>query len=502
MTFSTCHEAKPRSVRSFASWQENIPPTHTESKMKRILPLAALTLATAAMAQMPEMKDVATNAQLTINRLGDAQIAVEVQNPNATPLVDAPVCIALPAGTPYRSATVTIGGKEVPSQMDDLDGDGTKDELAFVVSLKAGGPSAAAMTRSAVTATVTFSTDEASADRYPARVSAQMFFKDKDKTHTVKQHIPTDTVSERVDNMYSAMHHHGPAFESELVAYRIYFDKKQSTDLYGKRVRQLELADGLWYSAERKDLIEERNFGDDIILVGQTVSIGTLRGWDDSIDEGVKDAKGKTQSKMVMIDPFAWRQAHIVAKGPVRTVVDMNVEGWQYQGRTLNLKSRYILYAGNRECEVIQQFEGDTKDVEFVTGVLRVGTLHPDDPALQKVRPSWRAVGTPSAEPKADEWLALASFGMDWADNNHELYPVPQRAGVACFVPAAYVTRQIEHPNQVLYGIHTDRQNAVRYYMSFCAPDKETFASWRNAEAWYKYVELRSRQLPARVVLK
>ena len=469
--------------------------------MKRILSLAATMLAVAAMAQMPEMTGVATNAQLKINRLGDAQITVEVQNPNLSPVTDVPVCIALPAGNRYRSATVTVGGKEVPSQMDDLDGDGTKDELVFVLSLKAGGPTPAAMARSAVRATVTFAADEATADRYPARVSAQMFFKDKDKTHAVKQHIPTDTVSERIDNMYSAMHHHGPAFESELVAYRIYFDKKQSTDLYGKKVRQLELAEGLWYSAENKELVEQRNFGDDIILVGQTVSIGTLRGWNDSVDEAVKDAKGKAQSKMVMIDPFAWRQAHVVAKGPVRTVVDMNVEGWQYQGRTLNLKSRYILYAGNRECEVIQQFEGDTEDVEFVTGVLRVGSLHPDDPALQKVRPTWRAVGSPaSAAP--GEWLALASFGMDWADNNHELYPVPQRAGVACFVPAAYVTRQIEHPNQVLYGIHTDRQNAVRYYISFCAPDKETFASWRNDEAWYRYVELRSRQLPVRVTLK
>ena len=318
-----------------------------------------------------------------------------------------------------------------------------------------------------------------------------MFFKDKDKTHDPKQHIPTDTVSEVVDNMYSAMHHHGPAFESELVAYRIYFDKKQSTDLYGKRIRQLELADGLWYSTENKAL-EARRFGDDIILVGQTISIGTLRGWDDTVDESQKDAKGKALTKMVMIDPFAWHQAHIVARGPVRTVVDMNVEGWQYQGRTLNLKSRYILYAGGRECEVIQQFEGNTEGVEFVTGVLRVGSLHPDDPALKSVTPTWWADGRGTC----------ASWGMDWADNNHDLYPVPQRAGVACMVPERYVTRQIEHKNQILYGIHTDRQNAVRYRISFCAPDKETFATWRTDKAWYKYVETRAAQRPVIVTLQ
>lgn len=442
--------------------------------------LAALSVGT-AMAQMPEMANVATNAQLKINRLGSSELTVEISNPNSAKVNDAAVCIQLPVNNIYKSATVTVDGKEVPSQIDDLNGDGIKDELAFVIDLKK---------KASKTASIVFSTEEASADRYPARVHAQMWFKDKDKSHNPKQHIPTDTVSERVDNMYSAMHHHGPAFESDQVAYRIYFDKKQSTDLYGKKVRQLELADGLWYSAENKALAE-RNFGDDIILVGQTISIGTLRGWDNSVDTSKKDAKGKPLSKMVMINPFAWRQAHIVAKGPVRTVVDMNVEGWQYKGKTLNLKSRYILYAGNRECEVIQQFEGDTKDVEFVTGVIRVGSLHPDDPALTLKPSYWK-----------DDRGTCASFGMDWADNNHELYPVPQRAGVACAVPAHYVSNCYIDDNQVLYGVKTDRDNAIRYRISFCAPDKETFARWKNDRAWYDYVASWRDLQPVRVIQK
>ncbi len=449
--------------------------------MRKFFFLLAALCAGTTFAQMPEMASVATNAQLKINRLGSSELTVSVSNPNASAIADAPVCIQLPADCPYKSATVSVDGKEIPSQMDDLNGDGIKDELSFVMDLKK---------KASRTASIVFSTEEAPADRYTPRVHAQMWFRDRDKSHTPKQHIPTDTVSERVDNMYSAMHHHGPAFESDQVAYRIYFDKKQSTDLYGKKVRQLELADGLWYSVENKELAA-RNFGDDIILVGQTISIGTLRGWDDTVDTSLKDAKGKPLTKMVMIDPFAWRQAHIVAKGPVRTVVDMNVEGWQYKGRTLNLKSRYILYAGNRECEVIQQFEGNTDGVEFVTGVIRVGTLHPDDPALTLSPTYWK-----------DDSGTCASFGMDWADGNHELYPVPQRAGVACSVPSSYVSRTILDDTQVLYGIHTDRDNAVRYRISFCAPDKETFARWKNDKAWFDYVAAWRDIKPVSVVQK
>ena len=36
------------------------------------------------------------------------------------------------------------------------------------------------------------------------------------------------------ENVYSFVYHHGPAIESELVAYRIYFNEKQTVDPYSK----------------------------------------------------------------------------------------------------------------------------------------------------------------------------------------------------------------------------------------------------------------------------
>jgi len=398
-----------------------------------------------------------------INLLGQS-LTVTLKNPNKQALTDAPVCIAVPTTGNYKSATVIIDGKEIPCQMDDLDEDGRKEELAFVVNIAKKGK---------LKAYITFSTEEAKADRYPSRVHAQMWFKDNDKkkSYTEKQHIPTDTVSERVDNMYSKMMHHGPAFENEKVAYRVYFDKKQSTDLYGKRVPQLELAEGLWYSSEVPALVKERNFGDDIILVGQTISIGTLRGWDDSKDDPAfanQPAKGKVADPcMVMIDPFDYRQAHIMAKGPVRTVVDMNVEGWQYKGRKLNMKSRYILYAGNRECQVIQYLSAadggsnDLSKMEFVTGVMKVGIFNTDSVNLAGLHYIQNGKGL------------CASFGKDWPDGNHKLYPQMSAAALAVSIDASYVTRTIDRKEQILYGVHTDEDNQITYRMAFCAPDKE-----------------------------
>lgn len=415
------------------------------------------------------------------------QCELMLVNPNRQAISDAPVCLEVPtyqdqSGERHRfsSAIVEIDGKEIPSQMDDLDGDGQQDELSFVLSIAK---------KAKVKATIIFSSSECE-KTYPSRVHVQMWFKDNDKkrSYTEKQHIPTDTVSERVDNMYSKMMHHGPAFENELVAYRVYFDKKESTDVYGKRVPQLELAEGLWYSSEVPALVQKRSFGDDIILVGQTISMGTLRGWDDSKDDpafATTPAKSKVADPcMVMIDPFDYRQAYIVAKGPVRTVVDMNVEGWQYKGHKLNLKSRYILYAGNRECEVKQYISApqepdlDLSRLEFVTGVMKVGIFNTDSVHLAGLHYISDGAGL------------CASYGKDWPDGNHKLYPQMSAAALAVSIDPGYVTRTIDRKEQILYGIHPDKAGQISYRMAFCAPDKEgpqlTATPWTPA-SWFKW---------------
>lgn len=410
-------------------------------------------------AQMPEMQNV---------------VSLTITNPNACALTDAPVCFTLDKGCPFKNAIVKIGGKEIPSQMDDLDGDGFCDELAFVVDIKK---------KQKLKAKVTFS-KEKSTKEYEKRTHAQMWFKDKskDKSYYELNHIPTDTVSEVIDNMYSTMYHHGPAFENDMVAYRVYFDAKESTDLYGKRVRQLELAKGMWYSSEEPDTVRKYNLGDDIILVGQTISLGTLRGWDDSNDDPTfaTSAPGTKviDPCMVMIKPFKWRQAHIVSKGPLRTVVDMNVKGWEYKGHNINLKSRYILYAGNREC-IVQQMLEDTDgksldDVEFVTGVMKVGIFNTDstDIAILKYI--------------ADGKGLCASYGKDWPDGNHTLYPEMSTSALAVSIPESYVTRTIDRKEQILYGIKP-KDNTFIYRMAYCAPDKETFVEKWTPDRWFEW---------------
>lgn len=461
--------------------------------MKTILStLFAASLTIGAYAQMPEMKYVATAAQLKLETV-QPKMQLTVTNPNSSFYHDAPVCVALPKDCAYKSATVrNASRKEIPSQMDDLDGDGIMDELSFVADLSAGAKEKY---------TVTFSTRQAAPDRYPARVHAQMYIKDKDKkrSYLEKQHIAVDTISEVVDNMYSVMYHHGPAMENEYFAFRVYFDSKQSPDLYGKHRRQLELQKGMWYSHEIPDTARKYQLGDDIIKVLKTVSVGALRGWDESLDDPsyVNNAPGTQDPCLLMYDPFKWRQARIVTKGPVRTIVDMNLQGWQYKGHTLNLKSRYVLYAGNRECQIIQQIDPadgkSVKDLEFVTGVLKVGAFNTDSVELAILKYTF------------DDKGFCASYGKDWPDGNHVKYPTMQAVGLAVSIPQQYLTRTIDRKEQVMYGVKPAADNSIIYRMSFCAGDMETFAphgwdKW-NPFRWFGWGKMWAEQRPVIVEL-
>ena len=75
---------------------------------------------------------------------------------------------------------------------------------------------------------------------------------------------------------YHQLHHHGVAVESELMAYRIYFDKKQTIDPYCKRKPQLELAQSYWYP---NDSLLAEGYGDDILRVSGTVGVGSVKYW-------------------------------------------------------------------------------------------------------------------------------------------------------------------------------------------------------------------------------
>ena len=368
----------------------------------------------------------------------EKKIEVIVENPWNAEKVDEPVVIdlsSLGAGFTVKSATVFDGTNEIPSQLDDMNGDTRADELAFVINLPASGKKTLNVTLSSLKSDKT----------YPARVYAEMLFRTSKKNKYAKGYA---IYADGASDTYNVQHHHGAAFESELVAYRIYFNEKQTTDLYGKFHKGLELEESQFYPTDEQ---LKRGFGDDVIKVNSSCGAGTLRGWDG------------TQS--TLIKPVAVRGQRILASGPVRTIVDTEVKGWQYQNKELNMINRYTLYAGHRDAQVDVLFDAPLDKEVFCTGVQNI---------------------TGHADMFSDHNGLVASWGTDWPVNDTVKYK-KETVGLATYIPKKYVVKETSDKENFLYTISAPGKSSFRYYTSFTSC-KETFG-YPDKEKWFAYVQ-------------
>lgn len=368
----------------------------------------------------------------------EKEIEVIVENPWNAEKIDEPVVIdlsSLGAGFTVKSATVFDGTNEIPSQLDDMNGDTRADELAFVINLPASGKKTLNVILSSLKSDQT----------YPARVYAEMLFRTSKKNKYAKGYA---IYADGASDTYNVQHHHGAAFESELVAYRIYFNEKQTTDLYGKFHKGLELEESQFYPTGEQ---LKRGFGDDVIKVNSSCGAGTLRGWDG------------TQS--TLIKPVAVRGQRILASGPVRTIVDAEVKGWQYQNKELNMINRYTLYAGHRDAQVDVLFDAPLDKEVFCTGVQNI---------------------TGHADMFSDHNGLVASWGTDWPVNDTVKYK-KETVGLATYIPKKYVVKETSDKENFLYTISAPGKSSFRYYTSFTSC-KETFG-YPDKEKWFAYVQ-------------
>lgn len=368
----------------------------------------------------------------------EKKIEVIVENPWNAEKVDEPVVIdlsSLGAGFTVKSATVFDGTNEIPSQLDDMNGDTRADELAFVINLPASGKKTLNVILSSLKSDKT----------YPARVYAEMLFRTSKKNKYAKGYA---IYADGASDTYNVQHHHGADFESELVAYRIYFNEKQTTDLYGKFHKGLELEESQFYPTDEQ---LKRGFGDDVIKVNSSCGAGTLRGWDG------------TQS--TLIKPVAVRGQRILASGPVRTIVDAEVKGWQYQNKELNMINRYTLYAGHRDAQVDVLFDAPLDKEVFCTGVQNI---------------------TGHADMFSDHNGLVASWGTDWPVNDTVKYK-KETVGLATYIPKKYVVKETSDKENFLYTISAPGKSSFRYYTSFTSC-KETFG-YPDKEKWFAYVQ-------------
>ncbi|HEY3025084.1 MAG TPA: DUF4861 family protein [Pyrinomonadaceae bacterium] len=212
----------------------------------------------------------------------------------------------------------TLQTIELPSQADDLDGDNKYDELAFQIELKPK------QTRIVTIAYGETANIQRLRGDYPKRTAAKF-----------------------------TMKFDGLAWESEANAWRIYFDKRNAIDIFGKRRPGLYLE---MFGAPEYVYHWESPLGRDIYRIGDAIGIGAVAALVDG--------------KVVKVSDVAERKWRIISAGPVRVIVELTYKGWKVGGREVNLTSRMTQWAGKHGFEHRVTLEG-AEGLTLVTGVVR-----------------------------------------------------------------------------------------------------------------------------------
>ena len=392
--------------------------------MKRILSVIALA---------------ALHATVFANRT----LMVGVSNPSHFARTDVPVVIPLTNYGDVRSALVTVNGQEIPCQLDDLNQDEIFDELCFLADLGK---------KEKKTYTITLM-NEGEPRPYPARVYAEMVLSNsKDKTlkkHQQNNYIESLTARGDAAYTYNIQHHHGVDFESELNGIRIYFDARQTLDLYGKFKKQLELKETQFYTP---DELKDQGYGDDVLWVGQTFGLGAFRGWDGQ--------------QPTLVEPVRSRTQRVISYGPLRAIVEVVDRGWKVdaQREPVNMTLRYTQYAGHRDTDVDVFFNKDVTDYRFSTGIINVK----------------------GSEEFSDKKGLRACWGTDYPAADTIKWK-RETVGLAVYVPQKNIVSE-EPANKDNYAYVLKVNGKHMAYKVTYTSDNESFG-YHSAKEWFKFLK-------------
>ncbi len=277
----------------------------------------------------------------------------------------------------------------------------------------------------------------------------------------------TEWTADPAVDTYHQLHHHGVAVESEHMAYRIYFDKKQTIDPYCKRTPQLELAQSHWYP---NDSLLAAGYGDDILRVSGTVGVGSVKYWNGQ--------------KMVHIEPVAERSERIVSAKKDQATIEVAIKGWEVESKVVDMSTRYTMQAGHRDmrCDVSlsEEIEG------LCTGVQTIPAKGGKD-TITMILPNG---------------VLLASWGTDWPVNDSVKY-AKETVGLAVFIPKQFAGECVHDKQNNLCLLKqspiTNHQSPMcataHFYLTCVGATKENHPVATTAEEWFAYLRRWAKNL-------
>jgi hypothetical protein len=266
-------------------------------------------------------------------------------------------------------------GEIINTQTDDNDGEGIWDELSFLYTFEP---------LEKVYISLKF-VEKAKIPEFKNRAHAYLGYRPERSgpfQPVKKNSRPKDHQPQSHPYLYQF---EGPGWESDVVAYRTYFDKRNGKDIFGKIKYDLFL-DSIGLGQDYHKL---QNWGMDILKVGNSLGAGSLA----IVKNGSLFRLGETEAA----------EFEILADGPVKAVIQIVYKGWRVEDHDLEIREKITIWGGKRWYKNELTLKGSPADT-LVTGIVNMKNY----PAEEIKTGSVKILATHAIQSENNDYLGMA----------------------------------------------------------------------------------------------
>lgn len=266
-------------------------------------------------------------------------------------------------------------GSLIPSQVNDINGDGLWDELAFQLSVPARGSKIISWK----------GVPEEDYPEFESKTQVYLGYSPDRDNHfqSVEQNVrPADHKPQSTPFLYQ---YEGPGWENNLVAFRSYFDSRNGKDIFGKRTQEM-ITHSIGIDEDYHSL---QLWGMDILKVGNSLGAGALA----IVKNGHLERLAETEHT----------EFRKLIEGPVRSVFELKYSGWKVDGTDYELTERITIWANKRWYQSEITFQGETTDT-LATGIVNLKGAEVSD----FDESGFNILMTHGAQTEIDDFLGMA----------------------------------------------------------------------------------------------
>ena len=348
----------------------------------------------------------------------------------------------------------------VPTQFDDLDGDGKWDEVVLLLDF------AAKETLKLEVKLVT----ESNYPEFEKRTNLSLKIKQEDGSYKEFDNYRALPCSDGFEVIAMA---ESVNWENDKIAFRNYFDCRNVKDLFGKLLPGMVL-DKIG-TPEMGSYHNLSDWGMDVLHCGSSLGSG-----------GLALLKNDSLFRLGSTDVYEYQK---IVEGPVRSVFELRYKGWEVDGEMMEAVERISIYPGKYWFESDVTVTGCPEGAQIVTGIV---TSHLKREPFEFKTDNFQCIGTHDVQSLNNDELGMAVIvplseaGKIDRTTNINFFKLGERTvvekGFSNTISETYYMGQ-----KCKSGVA-----AKHYFFSVWGLDKD---QWKTQMGFKKYIEEESEKL-------